>query len=411
MLRGLYTGAFEERSSVERSVELIRAMRTAHERSVPRRVVQLLPSVGWGGAERLACTMHRQAQARGWSSSFAAPMLRSLEVGLYEDGARAPGGVLMDAPTTDRERSRVLREWARETRERVERERPAVVHAHLAFPDRFGAALVASAGRPLVCSFQLLPEPGRSWSRDEVFGWRSDTLLQRVGPWLERVTYVAPSEDDVRRLRALVGRKAKVERVVNCPPLPRVNEPEASAFEWRPGVCRVLSVGRLVRQKGFDRMIEAMASERLRALPWQWVIVGAGPDEAALRAQIAARGLSDRVVIETDRRGSAMYPSADLVLSPSRSEGFPLVPMEAVEAGVCVKVSKIAAHEELFAKEPSAILPEDERAWPEALELLILSDRARDDERKHQRRGLPEDLRSETDRGYARIYERAADAC
>jgi len=411
MVRALYMGAFEERSSAARAIELGRAMLTARGPCVQRRVVHVLPSVDWGGAERLACTMHRQAQARGWSSSFEAPMLRSLEVGLYEDGARERGGALMEPPQSESDRSRVLREWAREARARVERERPAVVHAHLAFPDRFGAALVASAGRPLVCSFQLFPEPGRAWSRDEVFGWRSDTLLQRVGPWLDRVTYVGPSEDDVRRLRALVGPKAKVERVVNCPPLPRVNEPAASAFEWRKGVCRVLSVGRLVRQKGFDRMIEAMASERLRALPWQWVIVGAGPDEAALRALIAARGLSDRVVIEGDRRGSAMYPSADLVLCPSRSEGFPLVPMEAVEAGVCVKVSKIAAHEELFAKEPSAILPEDEREWPEALEMLILSDRGRDDERKYQRRALPEDLRQKTSEGYARIYERAADAC
>jgi glycosyltransferase involved in cell wall biosynthesis len=167
-------------------------------------------------------------------------------------------------------------------------------------------------------------------------------------------------------------------------------------------------VGRLVRQKGFDRMIDAMASDTLRQLPWQWVIVGSGPEEAALRAQLQARGLSDRVRIETDRRGSDLYPSADLVLCPSRSEGFPLVPMEAVEAGVCVKVSKIAAHEELFAKAPSALLPEDEREWPEVLAPLIQSDRRRQDERAAQRKALPQDLRSETDLGYARIYERAA---
>lgn len=411
MKRAMFQGSFDEQPSVMRAIELVRAMAPSRERAEDKRVVHLLPSVGWGGAERLACTMHRQAQARGWRSSFEAPMLRELEVGLFEDGGRERGGALANAPTNERDRSRVLREWATETRARVKEARATVVHAHLAFPDRFGAALVASAGRPLVCSFQLLPEPGRSWSRDEVFGWRSDTLLERVGPWLERVTYVGPSEDDVRRLRALVGPRARVERVVNCPPLPRVNEPPASEFVWRTGVCRLLSVGRLVRQKGFDRMIDALASERLRSLGWQWVIVGSGPDEAALRAQIEARGLGDRVVIETDRRGSAMYPSADLVLSPSRSEGFPLVPMEAVEAGVCVKVSKIAAHEELFAKEPGALLPEDERAWPEALEMLILSDRGRDDERKYQRRALPEDFRKDTSEGYARIYERARGAC
>ncbi len=62
-------------------------------------------------------------------------------------------------------------------------------------------------------------------------------------------------------------------------------------------------------------------------------------------------------------------------------------------------------------EEFGGLLPEDERAWPEALEMLILSDRGRDDERKYQRRALPEDFRKETSEGYARIYERARGAC
>lgn len=399
--------AFDEVSASARVIELLRACAPGASASDPRSVLHLLPSVGWGGAERLACSLHRMARGRGWRSSFDAPMLRSLEVGLHEDGGRARGGSLVDAPTTDRERSRLLRAWAQEARSRAARERPAVVHAHLAFPDRFGAALVASAGRPLVCSFQLLPEPGRSWSRDEVFGWRSDTLLSRVGPWLSRVVFVGPSEEDVARLRALVGPRAKVERVKNCPPLPRANEPEAPPFAWSEGRARLLSVGRLVEQKGFDRMIDALAHERLRALRWQWVIVGSGPDEALLRAQIAARGLEDRVRIETDRRGSQLYPSADLVLSPSRSEGFPLVPMEAAEAGVAVLVSRIAAHEELFAKEPAAVLGESVATWVEPIARLIESATERAALQQRERAALPADLREETDVGYERAYASA----
>lgn len=398
---------FDEVSALVRAMELVRASAPGPRASDARSVMHVLPSVGWGGAERLACSLHRMARARGWRSSFDAPPLRALEVGLHEDGGRERGGALVDAPDGDRARSRLLRAWAMDVRARVERERPTVVHAHLAFPDRFGAALVASAGRPLVCSFQLLPEPGRSWSRDEFFGWRSDTLLRRVGPWLSRVVYVGPSEEDVARIRALVGRRAKVERVKNCPPLPRANEPVAEPFAWRAGGARLLSVGRLVEQKGFDRMIDALAHERLRPLDWQWVIVGSGPDEAALRAQIAARGLEDRVRIETDRRGSQLYPSADLVLSPSRSEGFPLVPMEAAEAGVAVLVSKIAAHEELFAKEPAAVLGESVLSWVEPIARLIERPEERAALQQRERAALPADLRAETDAGYERAYASA----
>jgi glycosyltransferase involved in cell wall biosynthesis len=281
------------------------------------------------------------------------------------------------------------------------------VHAHLPFPDRFGAALIASAGRPMVVSFQLLPEPGRPWSLDECFGWRSDNVLARVGPWLSRVIFVAPSEDDAARLRALLGPRARVERVANCPPLPRVREPEAPPFAWKPDHVRLLSVGRLVSQKGFDRVMDALAHESLSALAWQWVIAGGGPEETALRAQIAARGLADRVQIATDRRASSMYPSADLVLCPSRSEGFPLVPMEAAEAGVLAVLSPIASHEELFAKAPETLLSRDEREWPAQIARWITDAPERERAKRRQREALAVDPRAATADAYDALYRSA----
>ena len=51
----------------------------------PRTLVQLVPSVGWGGAERLACTVHRLALAGGWRSRIDAPSIGCVAQGIYED--------------------------------------------------------------------------------------------------------------------------------------------------------------------------------------------------------------------------------------------------------------------------------------------------------------------------------------
>ncbi len=375
-------------------------------------IVHLVPSVGWGGTERLACTLHRLCADRGWGSRVEAPPLDLLARGLWEDGGierESPESTLAPAPEGIAGRARLLRAWALRTRERLEREgRPAVVHAHLAYPNRFGVALVASAGRPMIASFQLLPERGAVWSREDFLGVRSDRLLSWLAPGLARVTFVAPSEEDVARIRALVGRSARVERIANCAPLPRLHEPPAEPFAWGAGRVRLLSVGRLVAQKGFDRMIDALAHPSLAGLPWQWLLAGAGPDESALRARIEARGLRDRVVIDGGRRASALYPDAHWVLCPSRSEGFPLVPMEAAEAGVPAVLSRIAPHEERFGAVTEAMLPADEPAWPAALLRLLTNPEARARVAQAQRAAIPKDPRGAFADAYDALYRRAA---
>jgi glycosyltransferase involved in cell wall biosynthesis len=401
--------AFHETSDGARAMELARAVVDSVGRAPGRGVVHVVPSVGWGGAERLACTLHRLAHERGWRSTFEAPAIDAIEAGAWEDGAIERCTSHASAPGTDRARSIVLRAWAYETRDRVAALKPSVVHAHLAFPDRFGAALVASAGRPMIATFQLLPQKDRHFSRDEVFGFRSDTLLERVGHFLSRVTFVAPSEEDVARLRAILPKRAKVVRVANCPPLPRVRERAPSApFEWPEGRTRVLCVGRLVEQKGFDRLIDALASDSLRERAWHLLIAGDGPEHTQLQERARARGLDSRVTIDRERRAAALYAGADLVVCPSRSEGYPLVPMEAIEAGRAVVVSSIGAHRELFASCDRALLPEDEVAWPDVLSALIEDESARRELFERERSALPKDPRAETSSAYEGLYREAA---
>lgn len=101
----------------------------------------------------------------------------------------------------------------------------------------------------------------------------------------------------------------------------------------------LLAVGSLVPRKGYDVLIAALAG--LADKPWGLTIVGAddrAPETtAALKAQIAADGLSGRIRLtgaleQTELH--AAYGEADLFVMPSLFEGYGMVLTEAVARGL-----------------------------------------------------------------------------
>jgi GalNAc-alpha-(1->4)-GalNAc-alpha-(1->3)-diNAcBac-PP-undecaprenol alpha-1,4-N-acetyl-D-galactosaminyltransferase len=97
---------------------------------------------------------------------------------------------------------------------------------------------------------------------------------------------------------------------------------------------RVIAVGRLVRQKGFDLLIRAFANMAARHLDWSLAIYGEGDERSALEAEIAASGLSERISLEgVCKEMDGVYRGADLFVLPSRFEGYPNALIEALAAG------------------------------------------------------------------------------
>ena len=361
-------------------------------------VVHLLPALGWGGAERLACTLHRLALADGWTSRIDAPSMPAIDDGL---------AIETGTPSPSRASENTLRAWALAARERIRRDRPDVVHVHLPYPDRFAVGLTAARGRPIVATFHLLPERGRNWSPDELLQQRSDRIVAILARVPLRARYVAVSRTDRDVLATWLPRRRLVE-IRNAPPLPRERTEAAPMLEWPAGSTRVLVVGRLVRQKGYDRLLEALAHPTLRALPWTCTIVGSGPEREALGAQVQSLGLDTKIRFAAEQPATGLYPQSDLVISSSRWEGMPLVPMEAVEAGVPVIVSDIGPHREIFEGVRESMLPSDETAWPQHLASYLGEASARTALATHQRAALPADARRDMWNAYRALYRAVA---
>lgn len=110
-------------------------------------------------------------------------------------------------------------------------------------------------------------------------------------------------------------------------------------------------LGRLSFQKNQSFSIELLNSLPATSL----LLVGIGPDEAALKSEIRGAGLSDCVhfVPSIDHaRVGLFYSAVDLVLFPSRFEGLSLAAIEAIHAGVPLLCSDIPSFRELFAASP-----------------------------------------------------------
>jgi alpha-1,6-mannosyltransferase len=143
------------------------------------------------------------------------------------------------------------------------------------------------------------------------------------------------------------------------------------AFHPQPGVRRgddVLYVGRLGREKGVFRLLEAAAAADD---PWPLVFVGSGPAEEALRRRTRALGLGHRVAFRPYVRDRARlaraYAGARCVVMPGEHETFGLVALEAAASGTPVVACDTAPSAALLGPLVHIYAPGDVRGLARAI--------------------------------------------
>ena len=105
----------------------------------------------------------------------------------------------------------------------------------------------------------------------------------------------------------------------------------------KPKLKTILAVGRLVKIKGFDLLINSFAKIASKYSHWQLVIIGEGPQRLALEQQIFKLSLQQQVKLP----GVAgnlhdWYQAVDLFVLSSRNEGLSCVLIEAMAYGLPV---------------------------------------------------------------------------
>lgn len=162
-------------------------------------------------------------------------------------------------------------------------------------------------------------------------------LYRLAYPWAH--TVISPAQCIIDEFASVIGLKVQnhallynpvdIEGIRSIPLAQAINDDRRKTVHF---VC----AGRLVAQKGFDRLIDA-----LPWLPgdmdWKLTILGEGSDHEALQARIERLQLGGRVTLAgLSRHPWPQMAAADMFLLPSRWEGLPNVALEALGVGTPV---------------------------------------------------------------------------
>src|SRR4029077_14295619 len=139
---------------------------------------------------------------------------------------------------------------------------------------------------------------------------------------------------------------------------------------------RLLCLGRLVAEKGFDLALEAFATVLDRFPNARLVIGGDGPEREKLQHQAITLGLVDSVEFAgriPPEEVAHFIDEATLVLIPSRLEGFGLVALEAALMARPVVAARVGGLPEVVLHQKTGLLVEheDHEDLAEAITLLL----------------------------------------
>lgn len=139
---------------------------------------------------------------------------------------------------------------------------------------------------------------------------------------------------------------------------------------------RLLCLGRLIPEKGFDVALAALALLIDRFPDLRLVVAGDGPERAALEHQAAELGISQSVEfigwIEPEQV-PAILDQATAVVLPSRREGLPMVALEAALMARPVVATRTGGIPEVIVHEETGLLvdKDDSRGLATSLALLL----------------------------------------
>lgn len=167
---------------------------------------------------------------------------------------------------------------------------------------------------------------------------RADPAMHRIGrfwSWGRRVLYPTAGGVVVQTKEAADFFPRALRRRITV--IPNPVEPVPPPTQPPARLARILAVGRLAPQKGFDQLIEAFALVHREFPGWTLRIVGEGPERGDLARRAAERGVADQLELPGLIRGiGEEYARAAVFVMPSRYEGFPNALCEAMAAGLPV---------------------------------------------------------------------------
>jgi glycosyltransferase involved in cell wall biosynthesis len=290
-----------------------------------------------GSAENTVASMVALA-AVGYGGPLAVSLAQSDAASVQD--ARRRGLELLDVPALGREPGASDAAALLTLTRMMRRLRPAIVHTHTSKAGFLGRLAARLAQVPAV-----IHQPHGHIFYGYYSGPRTALYvgLERLAArWTDRMITLTERGTEEHLARG-IGRREQYRTVPSGVPTAelRAQAPARATARLRLGLAPeayvIAGLGRLVPVKGFDLLVDALPTITAVVPSVRVVLVGDGPERAALQGQAALRGVGERVLITGATDDIAGYlAAADVLAAPSRNEGMGRALVEAMALGLPV---------------------------------------------------------------------------
>ncbi len=339
----------------------------------PKRLVFLIVSLSYAGAQTQMLALAKTLKARGWDIKVITmmkpegptivPMLEELNIPWTSlDVARGSSNPL--GPVF--KLRAILKEW-----------QPTILHSHMIHANILARlARIFTAVPVLICTAHNTVEGGPL--RDKIYRL-TDFLCDHT----TNVSQVAVE----RYIKMGIAPKHKISLLRNGIDVSRF-EPktfETKSFEAKPNVRTILrqslglddtftflAIGRLDDQKDFSTMLKAFAAVQDKQS--NLLIVGEGPHQEMLETLVKELALESRVKFLGVRRDIPdLMQAADAYLMSSVMEGLPMVLLEAAASSLPIVATNVGGNCEIVLDGENGFLvpPSNPQALTEAIDKLM----------------------------------------
>jgi glycosyltransferase involved in cell wall biosynthesis len=322
------------------------------------RILHLIPTLTVGGAEQMVSLLARRLQGLG----HAVCVVSMYEpTGTSVEEALGRGGV--ELRFLGKRRGLDVRMVPR-IAHAVRAFRPDVLHTHMYTLKYALPTLLARRGLRAVHTVHTVAESEET---------RAGRVIQRLAfrAGVVPVAIGSAVADSMRRVYAVPPPRTIPNGipVSSCRPAPGARAEVRASLAIPPAAPVVVTVGRFAPAKNHAGLLDAFASERLRAAGAHLLLAGDGELRDQAERQVGALDLADRVHFLGMRSDvPRVLAAADVFALASAREGNPLSVMEAMAAGKPVVATAVGCLPELVPASAGRLVPP---ADPRALEAAM----------------------------------------
>ncbi len=218
---------------------------------------------------------------------------------------------------------------------------PDVIHVHFAVPAGALAWMLSKITHvPYVLTAHLgdvpggVPEKTSDW-----FRW-----VFPITRWIWRDARARVAVSEYTRMLAL---KHYDEEILVIPNGIEVNLAKPSSIQVNDPPAIVFA-GRFMEQKSPLQIIQTL--KMLKNIAWRCVMIGDGPLMSNVKKSIADLGMEDRFTLTgwiAPEQVMRQFDNGDILFMPSRSEGLPVVGVQALAKGLAIVASRVGGFVDL----------------------------------------------------------------